>query len=81
MQRLQTSVLGPAFAPLCLLQPAADKRRKSLTLTFDPYRRFAAAQQVGSYWGVSGGAMLGVSLSGYDAVDDVRFRQLTNTLG
>lgn len=31
-----------------------------------PFRRFAAAQQVGSYRGLSGGALLGVSLSEYD---------------
>jgi hypothetical protein len=31
-----------------------------------PDRRFAAAQQVGSYWGLSGGALLGVSLSNFD---------------
>jgi hypothetical protein len=26
MQSLRTCVIGPAFTPLCLLQPAADKR-------------------------------------------------------
>jgi hypothetical protein len=42
-----------------------------------PDRRFAAVQQVGSYRGLSGGDLLVVSLSQFDAVDDARFRHLS----
>jgi hypothetical protein len=36
------------------------------TVAIGPERRFAAAQQVGSYRGMSGGALLGVSISESD---------------
>jgi hypothetical protein len=48
--------IGNTCWPLAALQESA----------VGPFRRFAAAQQVGSYWGLSGGALLGMSLSQFD---------------